>query len=350
MESNAVSYQIRNTVLPVGYLYDILRRTLNLFNEGHDISNSPYVQWGRMTLAENRWWYGCQKRPRYAVIAKREQCIQERQQKVINLYLSLRDEGYTGSEISVFFSKDGNIHTYDGFHRLCLMKYLGMDVMLNVVVSTHDKNPLLRGDFPLAETLIAINGGERLYQPVDDERVKGFKLWRHECDERLAFILQHLDGQTVLDVGSETGWFSRELAKRGYEVTAIEPDEQRIAVSRYLAIITNLRVNHLHESWQTHLRREGRYDAALFLSVFHHNILAVGVEQAFSELAAFKGKTKQLFFECPSSASEIKWLRGTDKQKYHFLEADFIRRVEETVDMRVTASWKGVRYIYLLEA
>ena len=50
-----MAYRIDNTLLPTGFLYKILCETLNMVNAGQDITDSPYVQWGRKVLKNGAW-------------------------------------------------------------------------------------------------------------------------------------------------------------------------------------------------------------------------------------------------------------------------------------------------------
>jgi len=338
-----MSYKIRNTFLPTGNLEEKLFRTMHL--KGEDLSNSPLVEWGRKTLANGGWWYGCEKKP----LSERESCIQARQVKVLKLSEDIKRNGYNGSKISVFFNKEGNINTYDGFHRLCIMKYLGMEVDLNIVISYHDKNPERRGDFPLTKTIQKIHGGrKRLYQPVDDPRLKDFKVWRPDSSARLKYILDNLKGETVLDIGCSEGYFSRELAKRGYTVTAIDTSRNCLAVARYLSIINNLKLNHHLAKWQDYLK-ENQFDNILFLSVFHHDILRLGVEEAFASLQLFRGRAKRMFLEAPLKSSEVKWLPEAKKKMWDISEQSFKNKLEENTGMKVTDTWYGIRPLFLLK-
>ncbi|GAG96420.1 unnamed protein product, partial [marine sediment metagenome] len=232
-----------------------------------DLSNCPLVEWGRKTLAENKWWYGCEKQP----VNARESCIRARLIKVLKLYEDIKKNGYNNSKISVYFDKEGNINTYDGFHRLCIMKYLDMEVDLNVVISYHDKNPDRRGDFPLTKTLKEIHKGKNLYQPVNDPRLRDFGVWRKDSPARLKYVLENLKGETVLDIGSSEGYFSREIAKKGYTVTALDSSRKNIAITRYLSIINNIKLNYQLSRWQDYLREGDHFDNILYLSVFHQS-------------------------------------------------------------------------------
>ncbi|GAH16920.1 unnamed protein product, partial [marine sediment metagenome] len=200
-------------------------------------------------------------------------------------------------------SAEGQVHVYDGFHRLAIMQYLKMRTKVNCVISTRDPNPARRGDFPLVKTIIKLNKGKNLYQPCDDPRLKGFRVWRHDSAQRLNYILEHRVCKTVLDIGSAEGYFSMELAKKGSMVTALDTDKRRIAVTRYLATINSLKLNYHVGKWQEYLKGDVKFDNILFLSVFHHDMLRMKPSNAFDALKAFRGKAKRIFFETPIKAS-----------------------------------------------
>ena len=332
-------YRIWNRFLPVGFTYDIIRDTLNIYERGEDMSDSPLIQWGRRVLEEGGWWYGIEK----VLPRRRESGLRGRQKLVIDLYLDMKNNGYNDSVISIFFDNDGNVKVYDGFHRLSIMKYLGIEAILNCMISTREE------DFPLVETVTEINGGRNLYQPCDDERLKRFHVWRKDSHKRLQFILRKTGGSTVLDIGCSEGFFSRELAKRGYKVTALDVGRRRLAIARYLSIIGSLDLEYHLGKWQLYIE-DKRFDNVLFLSVFHHDILALGIEEAFKQLERFRGRTRRLFFESPISAKKITWTSAEQKNLYDFTEKEFKTRIEEATHMTAIETWHGIRPIFLLEA
>jgi len=328
-----------NTSLPTGVVEKAIFGTLDMYLRDEDLSESPLVQWGRRTLRRGAWWYGVEKAPQ----KEWESLILKRQKKVIDLYLDIKNHGYNGSIISIFFDEDGSVHLYDGFHRLNILKHLGMEVLLDCRISTR------KSDFPLVKTLMEINSGKNLYQPCDDDRLTGFKVWRKDSHKRLEFIQENLDGSTVLDIGCSEGFFSRELSKQGYQVTAVDSSPKRLAVSRYLSIINNLELNYYRGKWQDYIENKG-FDNILFLSVFHHDILSLGVDGAFKQLEKFRGRAKQIFFESPTSSKKVKWLDEERKDTYDFTEEEFKVKIEEATEMTVTKTWYGIRPIFLLVA
>lgn len=339
MSGKPRSYRIHNRLLPVGFIYPIIADTLNAYHREEDISNSSLIQWGRRVLEEGGWWHGAEK----ASPVKRERALQKRQERVINLYLDMKNRGYNDSVISIFFDDDGDINVYDGFHRLSIMKYLGMEEMVNCQIS------IRKSDFPLVETIIELNSGRNIYQPCDDARLKDFHVWRKDSQKRLGFVTENLTGETALDIGCSEGFFSRELAKRGYKVTALDYSRKRLSVTRHLSLINNLKLDYYFGRWQNYIADKGFHNI-LYLSVFHHDILAHGVEGAFEQLKQFRGKARRLFFETPISSQKISWAQEDQKDLYNFTEEEFKDKIEDATDMFVTETWQGIRPIFLLEA
>lgn len=339
MSEKQTSYQILNKFLPVGFVHKILVDTLNAYEAGENISDSPLIQWGHRALEQGAWWHGVEK----VSLEKREKALQRRQRNVIELYLDIKNNGYNDSVISIFFDEDGNIKTYDGFHRLSIIKYLGMEVMINCRISTR------KTDFPLVETVMELNSGTNLYQPCEDERLREFHVWRPDSPKRLSRGLKNFTGKTVLDIGCSEGYFSRELTKRGYQVTALDYSKKRLAVTRYLATINNLEMDYYFGRWQNYVVDKG-FDNILYLSVFHHDILTHGVDEAFKQLELFRGKAKRLLFESPTSSKKISWTPEDKKDLYDFTEKEFGGKLEEATEMFITKIWHGIRPIFLLEA
>jgi 2-polyprenyl-3-methyl-5-hydroxy-6-metoxy-1,4-benzoquinol methylase len=341
-----LTYRIKNTFLPRGYYEHVILKTLEMYCNNEDLTNSPLVIWGREALKRGELWY-CDGTPGPDI----ETFIQQRQKQVIDLLNSIREKGYDGSVITVYFDRDGYIHTYDGYHRLCIMKYLNMEVDLNIEISNIDPDPAKRGDFPLVETLIAVNNGRNVYTPVLDDRVKDFTIWRPDSPKRLEFILSNIRGKTVLDIGCAEGYFSLKLAKRDYEVTALDTSPSYIAITRYLSTINNLKVNCELGAWQDCLNKIEHFDNILFLSVFHHSILSNGLDNAFKQLQRFNGKADRIFFETPLSAQDISWLdEGRETScNFSFEEEEFKSKLEKETDFKVKKVWYGIRPLFLLE-
>ncbi len=334
-----MGYQLLNTLLPLGHVEKAFMKTFDMIEKKQDLIKSPVAEWGRRAMAADRYWYGCRK------YSDQEGAIRRRLDKVVRLYHSIKENGYNGSNISIYFDEDGCVRTYDGFHRLNIMAYLRMRVKVNCVITPRGK------DFPLAETMMTLNKGKNLYHPCDDPRLKGFKVWRPDSLKRYSYIHPKLGGQSVLDIGCAEGYFSRMLAKKQYAVTALDTDRRRIAVTRYLATLNNVQMNYHVGSWQKYMENleEGvGFDNVLMLSVFHHDLLKMGPDKAFKTLQLLRGRVKRLFVETPTDSRQIKWLEAGKKKAFHLTEEDFKSRLEENTGMKITDTWRRTRPLFLL--
>lgn len=321
---------------------EIVRDTLDMYNRGDDMHDTPFVKSKVAKLHKD-----CA----YLEGEKLEKAMLARQRKLIALYIAIRDNGYTNeSPLLVSFEEDGNLKLYDGFHRIAILKYLNVDAEVKLEtnwtgMSPPDPPPQGK-DFPLVETLIKEHpAGKWLYQPVDDPRVADFKVARTDSPNRLDFIDKNLVGKSVLEIGCSEGYFSRELAKRGYQVTAIDKSPGYIAACRYLAIIQGLKVDYETANWQEYLKRDIYFDNILFLSVLHNDMKFMPIEEALKGLPLFKDKCFRLFFEVPNNEREQDW----SADRYNFHDKQNLQYISQEMGLVVKQTWQGWRQIHLMD-
>jgi len=326
-------YRISNTLIHEGHFQDEIFATLDIYEAGKDISNSPLIRHYRRV--KDRW-------PRIKCVGRTdlEECWQEVQQDFIDLYESIKKDGYNGSEFLCRFDDEGRISLYDGYHRHAILNYLKIETDLAVETTWIGLNGETSNDFPLREMLTLPSGRVRVYQPIDDERVKDIPVERQDSQERLEWIVKHLAGGTVLDIGCSEGFFSRALSERSCQVTSVDTDHKLIAAARYLTTTANLPGDFRCERWQDTLSGEASFDSILYLSVLHNEINAMGEEEAFSSLERMRGKAKQLFVGVPDLEVQPDWS--------HVFKPEEIRpRLENALHMDVKEYYEGWRPMYL---
>lgn len=101
----------------------------------------------------------------------------------------------------------------------------------------------------------------------------------------LKSIAPHLSGNTVLDIGSNSGFFSYELAKAGFSVTGLEPDNQLVKVAAALQV--------LHPTLDF-VTRPKPFPGAEGLADKYDNVLCLSVFQQWSEFQGFEEAKKSL--------------------------------------------------------
>jgi len=336
-EVNSI-YKISRHLISTDYREGIIRETLEMYLKGEPLKDTPLVEWGRLCVTRgDAWWYGCAGLEGEAL----DKALVARAQVVVDLYFDIKQNGYRGSPISVYFDATGQVRLYDGFHRISILTMLDMDPVLNIRIATHDPAPELRGegdpgagarDFPIADKLREINSGDFSYHPIDDPRVKDFHVWRQDTQARLKLIVPYLREGSVLDAGCSEGYFSRALASLGYDVTALDYDSKRIAITRYLSIINNLDLSYITGNWETEIRGN-KWDNILMMSVIHHHLLNLGAEPVKEYLSRLKGSCNRLFIESPLTSRDVSWI---DKPNaFKFTVESLGEYLEEATDMKI---------------
>ncbi|MCJ7761528.1 class I SAM-dependent methyltransferase, partial [Candidatus Bathyarchaeota archaeon] len=250
--------------------------------------------------------------------------------------------------VYIWFDKEGRVHLGDGFHRIAILHYLNQDVLLDCETDWTDMyDKQVHKDFPLVEVLLKeAPQGRWTYQPVDDPRLVGWQVDRYDAKERLDYILSKIKGKKVLDIGCSEGYYSRELAKRGYEVTAVDRSKGLITAARYLTVLEGLKVDyHAVKDWPECL---DKYDTILFLAVIHNDMKTIGIEKGLEKLQLLRDKAEIIFMEVPNNQNERGW--GKDPYpKYDFHAPESIKAIELNTGMKVVDRFNGRRVIYMLE-
>lgn len=352
------NYKIKSSLIKKSWFEKAIFDTLKIYDAGEDLMQSPLAEFQR----NYKTWGGMHMS---SLGKDLETGIKDRLKDFIVLYENIKKYGYQNIKpLFVWFDNDGFIRLYDGHHRLSIVRYLGIDPKIEVSTDWNsagiDSTGIKGRDFPLVEMASSIWGYKRLYHFVNDPagRLKDFSIQRPDSTARRDWILKKLmekrdnsKPQTVLDIGASEGYLSHELAKAGYEVTAVEKgydiksDERGrklIAITRYLAILQNVKVKCILSDWKDIIKNNDIFfDNILYLSVLHNEMNNIGYVAAMENLKLFRGKTKRLFIEIPDIRVQPDWA-------YAFTMKDFLPKLERNTGMKTKEIWQGDRPLILM--
>jgi len=193
--------------------------------------------------------------------------------------------------ITIHIRHDGKIWVQDGYHRLFCADYISYKKAIPVSLAHADSK------FKTIESImLKLGSGKNTYHPIEHPYFRGWNAWRADTPARFRAILSNLgDAKTVLDIGACEGHFSINLAARGHDVTAIEAHPDRAKVLKFFADLRGVKLEIAVEDWASYCARtDNEFDAIIFLSTFHHQVINRGLGE-FEKLGLLKGK--KLFFE-----------------------------------------------------
>lgn len=269
--------------VPLGWCQKPAQDTLRMFDQNPrtDPRITPYYKVSVGMVSRNRWWHGA-KTP--------ADCV-KRTQYLLTLRNSIAQQGIKLPPV-IHIKNNGKIFVQDGYHRLFCADYIGYKKAIPVSLASVGQN------FRAIEKLLLKLGGGKpyTYHPISHPYFRNWKAWRIDTPARYRAILAKLgDAKTVLDIGSCEGYFSINLAAKGYDVTAIELHPDRAKVLEFFAKLRGVNFPIVVEDWASYCSRtEKEFDAIIFLSTFHHQVIHHGLGE-FGKLGLLKGK--KLFFE-----------------------------------------------------
>jgi len=241
---------------------------------------TPYYKISVGIVSRKRWWHDAKTAA---------DCVKQ------TLYLrdlrrSIEKEGIKEA-ITVKIRGDGKIFVQDGYHRLFCADYIGYKKAIPVSIAHVD--PKFRA---IESIMLKLGSGKNTYHPVAHPYFRDWNAWRADTPARFNTILSKLgDAKTVLDIGACEGFFSINLAAKGYDVTAVEASTERAKVLKFFADLRKVKLSIVTEDWRSYCEKtEKEFDAAIFLSTFHHQVIQGGLGE-FEKLGLIK--TKKLFFE-----------------------------------------------------
>jgi len=291
---------------PLGWCQKPAQGTLRMFDQNPrtDPRSTPYYKISVEMINRKKWWHSA---------LNTADCVNQTL-RLVNLRRSIEKEGIK-TDITAKIQGDGRIFIQDGYHRLFCADYIGYKKA--IPVSLLDVDPKFR---EIESLMLKLGSGKNTYHPIDHPYFRDWNAWRADTPARLNVILSKLgDAKTILDIGACEGHFAINLAARGYDVTAIEANPDRAKVLKFFADMRGLNFPIVIEDWRSYCARtEKEFDAAIFLSTFHHQVIENGLGE-FAKLGLIRAK--KLFFEMATN-------REPKMAKFPSMDnSDVVRRV-----------------------
>ena len=236
----------------------------------------------------------------------------ERLRKIDGLYNAIKTNGYKLSkevqeeyyhsydpllnedEVTVNIGRDGDLFFNDGRHRLSIAKLLNLPIIpVKVVVRHPDWVKLRKELFRYAKKM----SQGKLYQPLTHPDLKDIP--SHYGSFRFDLIKRNLSLKkgTVLDIGSELGYFCHRFEEEGFDCYAVEYNPTTVYFLNKLKKIEKRNFNIISKSIFDYNRGgELLFDVVLCLSIFHHFLKT---KKSYEELILLlkRIRTKALFFQ-----------------------------------------------------
>jgi hypothetical protein len=236
--------------------------------------------------------------------------LDNRFKKIDELFYQIKQNGYKTQiarkqsvlpsvehedEIHVHIDRNGKYLFGDGRHRLCIAKFLKLEKVPVKVARRHKQWALFRNEiFDYVQ-----RGDGRTYQPLTHPDLADIP--STHTAERFDIINKNLPvlSGTLLDIGSNWGYFSNRFEKAGFTCTAVESYPKELYFLKKLRLAEGCSFEIIPRSI-LELKGDLKYDVVLALNIFHHFLKTKDTYYLFLDLLN-RIKTKVMFFEphCP---------------------------------------------------
>jgi len=194
-------------------------------------------------------------------------------------------------EIHVHIDRNGRFLFGDGRHRLCIAKLLKLKKIPVKVARRHKQWISFRNE--ILDYAECKDG--RVYQPLTHPDLAYIP--SVHTSERFDILKKHLPVRTgtLLDIGSNWGYFSNRFEKIGFKCTAVESFPTGLYFLKRLRLVENCHYEIIPRSILL-LKGTISYDIVLALNIFHHFLKTKDTYLRFLDLLS-RIKTKVIFFE-----------------------------------------------------
>ena len=136
------------------------------------------------------------------------------------------------------------------------------------------------------------------------------KFWGKVDRKHVEIISKHVEGSRVLDLGAGYGTTSSYLQKKGYQVVAIDLDEEAMRVAKTL----NEKINYLNANAESLPFEDNSFDALVLRDALHHFVGEADFAKVQRELnRLLKDDGVMIFFD-PNINLLLKTMRKLSNQ------------------------------------
>jgi hypothetical protein len=301
--SKPFSDRVFNPVLDKGKVYggnwdistnkfsdlEIYRALDARINNAVEWKNTDYYQDMLMRIAEGEGLWGCQSKEdlekRCSYLDDLIHSIKQKGYK-LNHAITLESEdadlcskdGKLSEEVSVNIGRKGEYLFQDGRHRLAIAQILGIKIIpVKVLVRHKQWNEFRQFIYSMTEGVGGASKDGALYQIAIHPDLSDIPA-SHGCEDRFNAIKKNLTERqgSLLDVGTNLGYFCHKFEDIGFECIAIEysPDiaiaaeKLRESEGKTFKVITG----DLYDVAYKPPLKDNKFNVVLLLSVIHHSL------------------------------------------------------------------------------
>lgn len=207
------------------------------------------------------------------------------------------DKTIPAGEIKVRIDRNGGFLLEDGISRLAAARESGTESVPVIVTKRHYRWAAFRREV----FLYSQEQPKGAYQQVIHPDFQHIRF--HRKEDRWDLIVENLPfrGGSVLDIGSNWGYFCHKLEDLGFDCYAVEHNYRWLYFLKKFREIENKKFSILPQSIFDIKRKN--YDIVLALSIFHHFLRSKDLHDRFTKLLG-ELEMKAMFFE-PHVTGEV---------------------------------------------